>query len=108
MRTAVARGIEFMRERPSRQLCDSGRNVEIPSPPDDRVGALALVIASVCAHHAAIWIMAMGGFGIPLAFVLGWFFYDEAPRSELFPGALLIIASGLIIVWRERRLRPVR
>lgn len=50
----------------------------------------------------------MGGFGIPLAFVLGWFFYDEAPRSELFPGALLIIASGLIIVWRERRLRPVR
>lgn len=80
------------------------------------------------------WIMAMGGFGgsavlllimafrmteqsnlapfnyfgIPLAFVLGWLFYDEAPWSELFPGALLIIASGLIIVWRERRLRAAR
>lgn len=44
-------------------------------------------------------------FGIPIAFVLGWVFYDEAPWSELFPGALLIIAGGLIIIWRERRLR---
>lgn len=44
-------------------------------------------------------------FGIPLAFVLGWIFYDEAPWSELFPGALLIIAGGLLIIWRERRLR---
>ena len=44
-------------------------------------------------------------FGIPLAFVLGWVFFDEAPWGELFPGALLIVASGLIIVWRERMLR---
>jgi drug/metabolite transporter (DMT)-like permease len=77
------------------------------------------------------WLMAMGGFGgcavlllimayrrgeqsnlapfnyfgIPLAFVLGWMFFDEAPWGELFPGALLILASGLLIVWRERRLK---
>lgn len=44
-------------------------------------------------------------FGIPIAFVLGWVFYDEAPWSELFPGALLIIFGGLIVIWRERRLR---
>lgn len=44
-------------------------------------------------------------FGIPLAFVLGWMFFDEAPWGELFPGALLILASGLMIVWRERRLK---
>ncbi|KMW57057.1 Permease of the drug/metabolite transporter (DMT) superfamily [Candidatus Rhodobacter oscarellae] len=42
-------------------------------------------------------------FGIPLAFGLGWLFYDEAPWADLFPGALLIIASGLLIIWRERR-----
>ncbi|MDA9274707.1 DMT family transporter [bacterium] len=41
-------------------------------------------------------------FGIPLAFVLGWLFFDEAPWSTLFPGALLIAAGGLLIVWRER------
>ncbi|MGC1504235.1 MAG: DMT family transporter [Sulfitobacter sp.] len=44
-------------------------------------------------------------FGIPIAFVMGWIFYDEAPWSELFPGALLIIFGGLIVIWRERRLR---
>ncbi|AXI44802.1 EamA/RhaT family transporter [Sulfitobacter sp. SK012] len=44
-------------------------------------------------------------FGIPLAFLLGWLFFDEQPWSELFPGALLIAAGGLLIIWRERRLR---
>ena len=76
------------------------------------------------------WIMAMGGFGgtavlflvvsyrmteqsnlapfsyfgIPLAFVLGWLFFGEAPWDTLFPGALLIAAGGLLIVWREQRI----
>ena len=44
-------------------------------------------------------------FGIPIAFVLGWVFYNEAPWRELFPGALLIIGGGLLIIWRERRVR---
>lgn len=78
-----------------------------------------------------LWILAMGGFGgtavlflivsyrmteqsnlapfsyfgIPFAFILGWIFYGEAPWSELFPGAILIIAGGLMIVWRERKNR---
>lgn len=78
-----------------------------------------------------LWIIAMGGFGgmavlclvvafrmteqsnlapfsyfgIPLAFVLGWLFFDEAPFGDLFPGALLIIGGGLMVIWRERRAR---
>lgn len=44
-------------------------------------------------------------FGIPFAFIFGWVFYGETPWSELFPGALLIILGGLVIVWRERGLR---
>lgn len=78
-----------------------------------------------------LWIMAMGGFGgsavlcmviafrmteqsnlapfsyfgIPLAFLLGWLFYDEAPIGDLFPGAILIAAGGLLVIWRERRRR---
>ena len=44
-------------------------------------------------------------FGIPLAFFLGWLFFDEAPWDSLFPGALLIVGGGLMIIWRERRLR---
>lgn len=43
-------------------------------------------------------------FGIPLAFVLGWLFFDESPFSALFPGGVFIAVGGLLIVWRERRL----
>lgn len=44
-------------------------------------------------------------FGIPIAFLLGWVFFGEAPIDDLFPGALLIVAGGLLIVYRERALR---
>lgn len=44
-------------------------------------------------------------FGIPIAFVLGWAFFAETPFDAMFPGALLIAVGGLLIVWRERRLR---
>ena len=44
-------------------------------------------------------------FGIPFAFILGWLFFDEAPVGRLFPGVLLIVVGGLLIVWRERLLR---
>ncbi len=44
-------------------------------------------------------------FGIPIAFSLGWIFFGEAPVEDLFPGALLIVFGGLMIVYRERRLR---
>lgn len=76
-----------------------------------------------------IWIAAMGGFGgcavlciviayrmaeqsdlapfsyfgIPIAFFLGWLFFDEAPWADLFPGAILIVVGGLLVIWRERR-----
>ena len=77
------------------------------------------------------WIMAMGGlggsavlclvasyrmteqsnlapfsyFGIPIAFVLGWVTFDETPFQDLFPGAILIVVGGLMVLWRERRPR---
>ena len=44
-------------------------------------------------------------FGIPMAFVLGWLFFDESPWDALFPGALLIASGGLLIIYRERRAR---
>jgi len=44
-------------------------------------------------------------FGIPFAFVAGWFFFGEAPLNALFPGALLIVLGGLLVIWRERQIR---
>jgi drug/metabolite transporter (DMT)-like permease len=42
-------------------------------------------------------------FGIPFSFIIGWFFFDEAPFNRLIPGVFLIVGGGLIIVWRERK-----
>ena len=34
---------------------------------------------------------------------LGWVFFNEAPFDRLFPGVLLIVGAGLLIVWRESK-----
>ncbi len=47
-------------------------------------------------------------FGIPIAFALGWLIFGEAPFGQLFPGVILIVGGGLMIVWRERQLRRRR
>lgn len=99
--------------------------------------SLALALGGFTAPASladAVWIVAMGSFGgcavlclvisyrmtepsnlapfsyfgIPLAFALGWLFFGEAPFDELFPGVLLIIGAGLMIVWRERQLKRAR
>lgn len=44
-------------------------------------------------------------FGIPFAFILGWFFFDEAPFDKLIPGVFLIVAGGMLIAWREHKKR---
>jgi drug/metabolite transporter (DMT)-like permease len=43
--------------------------------------------------------------GIPSAFVVGYLAFGEAPFDRLIPGVFLIVAAGMIIVWRERRMR---
>lgn len=42
-------------------------------------------------------------FGIPFSFVIGWMVFSEAPFDRLFPGALLIVAGGLLVLWREKK-----
>lgn len=42
-------------------------------------------------------------FGIPFSFVLGWVFFGETPFDTLFPGVILIVFGGLLVVWRERK-----
>ena len=40
---------------------------------------------------------------IPSSFFLGWFFFDEAPIDQLFPGVFGIILAGMIIIWRDKK-----
>ena len=39
---------------------------------------------------------------IPSSFILAWIFFGEAPFDQLFPGVLLIVFAGLIIIWRDK------
>ena len=47
-------------------------------------------------------------FGIPFSFCLGWIFFDETPFDSLFPGVILIVGGGLLVLWRERVLAKGR
>lgn len=67
---------------------------------------LALIISFRMAEQSTL--APFSYFGIPIAFALGWLFYDEAPIADLFPGSLLIALGGLLIVWRERRLKILK
>ncbi|MGA0224962.1 MAG: DMT family transporter [bacterium] len=42
-------------------------------------------------------------FSIPISFLMGWMFFGEAPFSKLFPGVLLILAGGFLVILHERR-----
>jgi drug/metabolite transporter (DMT)-like permease len=67
------------------------------------IGVLLLMVSFRMAEPSSL--SPFNYFGIPFAIGLGWLFFGEAPFDRLFPGVLLIIGSGLMIVWRERRLR---
>ena len=41
-------------------------------------------------------------FGIPSSFILGWFFFNEAPWNQLFPGVIVIVFAGMLIIWRDK------
>ena len=42
-------------------------------------------------------------FGILTSFLIGWIVFNEFPVDTLFPGVLLILISGFVIIWRENR-----
>jgi drug/metabolite transporter (DMT)-like permease len=46
-------------------------------------------------------------FGILSAFFLGWLIFNETPVDRLFPGVILILAGGLLVIWRESKARSV-
>ena len=95
------------------------------------VGAAALVLFSggfvpVAGPQDWLWLIAMGGLGGCAVLCLitaiaapdpaiwrhwnisaspflhpGWAIFDEAPFDRLWPGAMLVVGAGLLIIWRE-------
>ncbi|XDZ66462.1 DMT family transporter [Alphaproteobacteria bacterium LSUCC0684] len=65
------------------------------------IGVMGLVVAYRLVEPSIL--APFEYFGIPISFLLGWMFFDEAPFATLFPGVLFIVGAGLIIIVRERR-----
>ena len=67
-------------------------------------GALGVVFLMYAFHDAPVrGLASFGYFGIIRSFGFGWLFLGEFPVDKLYTGVMLIIASGLTILWRERR-----
>ena len=68
------------------------------------LGGVGVLFMMLAYRSAAPSILApFGYFGILSAFCLGWLVFGEAPIDTLFPGVLLIVGAGALIMWRENR-----
>ncbi len=69
-------------------------------------GGVAVLMLMFAYRMAAPSLLAPFSYlGILTAFSFGWLIFGEAPLDKLFPGVLLIVAAGGVIIWREQFVR---
>lgn len=69
-------------------------------------GGIAVLLLMFAYRIAASAVLAPFGYlGILTALGFGWLFFREAPIDTLFPGAILIVGAGVLIIWRENTQR---
>lgn len=70
------------------------------------LGGTAALMQMLAYRIAAPSLLApLSYFSILNTFLFGWLFFGEAPFDTLLPGAALIAAGGITILWRERQVR---
>ncbi|HVY58727.1 MAG TPA: DMT family transporter [Xanthobacteraceae bacterium] len=69
------------------------------------LGGLSHILLTESYRWAAASVVAPFDYTAMLwAFVLGYVFFGELPNAYIFVGALIVVASGLFVLWRERYL----
>lgn len=69
------------------------------------LGGVGQVLLTSAYRHADASVVAPFDYAsMLLALAIGYFGFDEVPTLTVILGALLIIAAGILIIWRERRL----
>ncbi len=68
------------------------------------MGGIGVLLMMLAYRMAAPAVLApFSYFGILSAFGFGWLIFDEAPIDTLLPGVILIVAAGVLIIWRGNR-----
>jgi drug/metabolite transporter (DMT)-like permease len=68
-------------------------------------GAVAQWLLSTAFHHAPAAIVTVFNYsGIVWATFFGWMIWNEWPVPAVLAGAVVVIASNLLMIWRESRL----
>lgn len=68
------------------------------------IGGCGVICLLVSARMAEPSLLApFNYFGLLSAFTMGWIVFGEAPLDRLFPGVLLIVGGGALVLWRESR-----
>lgn len=68
------------------------------------IGGIGVLLMMIAFRLASPSVLApFWYFGILSAGLFGWLLFGEAPLETLFPGVLLIVGAGVLILWRERK-----
>ena len=69
------------------------------------LGGIGQILLTESYRHAEASVIAPFEYvSMLLALVLGFAVFEEVPSASMLSGALLIVAAGLFIIWRERKL----
>ncbi len=69
------------------------------------LGGIGQILLTESYRHAEVGVIAPFEYvSMLLALAFGYALFDETPTGRMIMGAALIVASGLFIIWRERRL----
>lgn len=67
-------------------------------------GVAQIMVTSAYRFGAASMLAPFDYASMIFALMLGWLIFDELPTSVMLMGSALVIAGGVLIIWRERQL----
>jgi drug/metabolite transporter (DMT)-like permease len=69
------------------------------------LGGLAHLLLTESYRYAQASVVAPFDYtAILWAFILGYVMFGEIPVAAVFVGAIIVVAAGLFVLWRERQL----
>ncbi|WGW04180.1 DMT family transporter [Tropicibacter oceani] len=69
------------------------------------IGGVAQILLTSSYRHAEAAVLAPFDYAsILFAILFGYFFFDEVPTAMVLIGSAIVMAAGVLIIWRERQL----